>query len=84
MSDRPFARELLGEEERGLYFKTGDANDLARVMEQALADTDGSVRRVAAARLWVEETRLWKENIALYETIYAFARARHRQAGEGG
>ncbi|WP_299327817.1 glycosyltransferase family 4 protein [Parasphingopyxis sp.] len=81
MSDRPVSRELLGEEERGLYFKTGDAGDLARVIGGALADVDGSARRVAAARQWVEETRTWADNVALYEPVYAFARDRHDANG---
>ncbi|MEO1170156.1 MAG: glycosyltransferase family 4 protein [Pseudomonadota bacterium] len=84
MSDRPVSRELLGGEERGLYFKTGDAGDLARVINIAIADPDGCARRVAAARRWVEETRLWEQNIDLYETVYAFARARHSRKGACG
>lgn len=81
MSDRPVSRELLGDEERGLFFKTGDAGDLARVINVAIADTKGRARRVEAARQWVEDTRLWRDNVALYDKVYAFARARHAEDG---
>lgn len=77
MSDRPVARELLGDEERGLYFKTGNADDLADVIRGAMADPDGCAQRVANARQWVEDKRRWERNIKLYDAVYASARARH-------
>jgi glycosyltransferase involved in cell wall biosynthesis len=83
MSDRPVSRELIGEEERGLYFETGNPADLARAIQQALADPARRAGRVEAAREWVEETRLWPNNVARYERVYAAARAHHeKRVGE--
>ncbi|MBC2777751.1 glycosyltransferase family 4 protein [Parasphingopyxis marina] len=77
MSDRPVSRELIGEEERGLYFETGNPADLARAIQQALADPARRASRAEAARKWVEDTRLWPQSVARYEQVYAAARTHH-------
>jgi len=73
-------RELIGDEERGLFFKAGDAESLHGVMEQIIQDPVAASRRAEQARQWVKQRRRWPANAALYEDIYATAREHHEQA----
>ena len=70
MSDRPVAAEIVGEEERGLLFRTGDADHLAATITRLLDDPDGRRRRAEAGRTWVETERTWQRNAATYRGIY--------------
>lgn len=79
MSDRPVSREILGDEERGLFFNTGDAADLARVVESIFTDQLSAKTRAQRARKWVEDHRRWPDNVRQYKEIYAAARARHQR-----
>lgn len=80
MSDRPVFHELIGDEERGLFFKTGDTESLHGVMEQIIRYPIAASRRAEQARQWVEQKRRWPANVKLYEGIYAAAREHHKQA----
>ncbi|RED16180.1 glycosyltransferase family 4 protein [Parasphingopyxis lamellibrachiae] len=80
MSDHPVFRELIGAEERGLFFKTGDSESLHGVMEQILQDPIAASRRAEQARRWVEQQRRWSTNVKLYNDVYAAAREHHEQA----
>ena len=79
MSDRPVSREILGDEERGLYFTTGDPEHLAAVIEELILDDEGTKRRAETARKWVRDNRTWRANALLYNNIYETARARFGQ-----
>ena len=81
MSDRPVAREVIGEEERGLFFRTGKAEHLAETMRRMLDAPDEARTRAAAAREWVRSERSWPSTIARYRDIYAAAHEAHRAGG---
>ncbi len=70
MSDRPVAAEIVGNEERGLLFKTGDAEDLAATIARLLDDPDRRHTLVEAGRKWVETERTWRRNAETYRGIY--------------
>jgi glycosyltransferase involved in cell wall biosynthesis len=67
--DSPVNRELLGED--GIYAETGSADDLARCIEQALADREDLQLKGQRLRLRAREEHSWKRRVADLETIYA-------------
>lgn len=77
MSDRPVTREVLGDQERGLCFRTGDPDELAQAVGAILDNPEKARSRAEQARSWVIENRSWRSNIVLYEEVYAAARERH-------
>ena len=62
--DLPVFRDELGKEPAGFFFKASDADDLARVIGQALADPQALVKLGARGRAYVLEHRQWREHVA--------------------
>ncbi|MEO1144588.1 MAG: glycosyltransferase family 4 protein [Cyanobacteria bacterium J06638_22] len=83
MSDRPVSTELVGDDERGLLFRTGDAENLCNAMERVLNDQDATRKRCQIAHDWVKQYRQWPASIRLYRNIYEAARENHREATSG-
>jgi glycosyltransferase involved in cell wall biosynthesis len=77
MSDRPVAAEIVGDEERGLLFKTGDHDHLATTIARLLDDPDRRRALVDAGRAWVETERTWRRNAEAYRRVYATIAASH-------
>jgi glycosyltransferase involved in cell wall biosynthesis len=78
MSDRPVAREILGADERGLSFRTGEAGDLVRAI-RALADNPEKARALAeTGRDWVRRERAWDRTVRIYEQVYDTAAETYR------
>ncbi|GGK73511.1 glycosyltransferase family 4 protein [Ornithinimicrobium pekingense] len=70
VSDLPALREITGDGDRGETFATGDAADLADVL-QRLHDDPARRRSLAAtAREWVVAERDWARNGERYRAIY--------------
>ena len=63
-------RELIDDGVTGELFKAGDANALADVVLQLLADKDRWSERQAAGRRYVEQERNWPVSVARYRTVY--------------
>lgn len=80
IADYPESRELIGDQERGLLFKAGDAESLRSAFETVFQDAAATAHRSAQARRWVEQCCRWPANARLYESIYARAREEHRNA----
>lgn len=70
MSDRPVAEEIVGNEERGLLFKTGDHDALAATIARLIDDPDRRRALADAGRKWVEMERTWRRNAEAYREIY--------------
>lgn len=79
MSDRPVAREVVGKEERGLLFKTGDDGDLARKITEVLRNDAAALSRASAGHAWVKNERTWERNALIYSSIYSELRERMRR-----
>jgi glycosyltransferase involved in cell wall biosynthesis len=70
VSDRPSLREIVGDEERGLIFRTGDAEHLAALLGE-LVDRPELRRALGeAAREWILSERTWKRLVSRYQEIY--------------
>lgn len=70
VSDLPALQEITGHGERGATFRTGDAVDLADVL-QALADDPERRARIAlAGQEWVVAERQWSSNGPRYDAVY--------------
>lgn len=67
-SDTPESVETA--EDNAYYFKTGDVEDLRRVLEEALADPGKMDRLRAAARKHIETAYQWPDKILEYEKLY--------------
>ena len=63
--DLPVFKDELGEGEPGssgcLFFKSGDSNDLARVLEENIFDRDGLIEKGRMARQYVIRHRQWNQ-----------------------
>jgi glycosyltransferase involved in cell wall biosynthesis len=70
ISDRPVAREIVGKNERGLTFRTGEPNDLARVIRTVLDNPDMYRQLVETGAKWVYTQRTWQQNTEMYRQIY--------------
>ena len=70
MSDRPVAAEIVGDQERGLLFKTGDQADLAATIARLIDDPHRRRALTEAGRKWIETERTWTRNAELYREIY--------------
>lgn len=79
MSDRPVANEIVGEEERGLLFRTGDDEHLAATIEATLAAPEATAARADAGRRWIETERTWNRNAKAYHAVYEAVLDAHRR-----
>lgn len=77
MSDRPVAGEVVGKEERGLLFKTGDDGDLARKITAVLRNDAAARSRASVGRAWIKNERTWDRNAQIYASIYSELRERY-------
>lgn len=69
-SDVPALREMVREGETGELFRSGDAEDLARVLAR-LADDPARRRELGRrARDWVRRERTWAANAERYRRLY--------------
>ncbi|MFZ1948155.1 MAG: glycosyltransferase family 4 protein [bacterium] len=68
-SDTPESIETA--EANAYYFKTGDPDDLRRVLEQAIADPARMDEMRLRARKHVESAYQWPDKIGRYEELYA-------------
>ena len=75
VADLPALVEIAAPEERGLAFRTGDADALATTIERLIDDPSLGVRIGRAGRAWVSRERSWSANgprfRAVYETVLA-------------
>lgn len=77
MADRPVTPEILGADERGLSFRTGEPESLAEAIRTVLAEPDAALARSSRAHAWIRSQRTWQRNALLYREIYAKARRTH-------
>jgi len=61
--DLPVFRDEMGNNPAGWFFKAGDAKDLARVIDGALADRAALVVLGARAREYASRRRCWRDFI---------------------
>jgi glycosyltransferase involved in cell wall biosynthesis len=61
--DLPVFRDELGSDTPGLFFRSGDAMDLARVLKEALANPEEMRVLGLRARVYVEQHRSWEPHI---------------------
>ena len=59
--DLPVFRDEMGTEPAGWFFRAGDAADLARVMQTALADRVALAALGARARTYAATQRRWQD-----------------------
>lgn len=76
MSDRPVTPEIVGKEERGLVFKTGDDQDLAEKLRTALENPETMRTMARRGRSWVMTERTWRLNASRYCDLYSELAAR--------
>jgi glycosyltransferase involved in cell wall biosynthesis len=70
VADLPALTEIAAPDERGLAFRTGDADALAAAIER-LIDDPGLGRRIGeAGRAWVGTERSWAANGPRYREVY--------------
>ncbi|MCP4410813.1 MAG: glycosyltransferase [Gammaproteobacteria bacterium] len=70
MSDRPAASEVIGNDERGLTFRTGDVEDLIRKIETLLNHRDQAKIMTQRGQAWIKENRTWEANARRYKALY--------------
>jgi glycosyltransferase involved in cell wall biosynthesis len=61
--DLPVFRDELGKEPAGLFFCSGDVNDLARVLKDALENPINMRELRLRARTYVEQNRTWAPHV---------------------
>jgi glycosyltransferase involved in cell wall biosynthesis len=61
--DLPVFRDELGSDTPGLFFRSGDAMDLARVLKEALENPEEMRVLGLRARVYVEQHRSWEPHI---------------------
>ncbi len=64
-------RELIRDGETGFLFPAGDADALARTLDEVLARRVDWPRMQRAGRQFVESERNWRTSVARYEPVYA-------------
>ncbi len=69
VSDLAALKEIVQDNVTGLYFKKGDINSYAEVLECAIKDE--SLRKTLGknARKWVEENRQWRNNTEVIKKV---------------
>jgi glycogen synthase len=77
-------RELVRDEQTGVLFRAGDAEDLAATLARLIADSD--LRRALGerARAHVVESRSWRSLVARYLDVYHAAAERRGRAKSRG
>lgn len=80
VSDLPALVEIVGRDERGLTFPTGDAAGLRRVLEVLADDPALRAGLGARGRAWVQEHRTWSSIAAGYDSVYAVLPAATRSS----
>ena len=68
-SDTPESRETA--EDNAYYFRSGDPDDLKRVLERVIADPVGIDDMRRRARRHVESAYQWQDKIVQYEAMYS-------------
>ncbi|MFK8032049.1 MAG: TIGR04063 family PEP-CTERM/XrtA system glycosyltransferase [Gammaproteobacteria bacterium] len=63
-------KELINHGVTGSLFKAGDAEDLARSVNELLGSPEQWPDRIAAGRKFVEEERNWTKSISNYAEVY--------------
>lgn len=71
MSDRPVTQEIIGNEERGLFFETGDEAALAQKIKTVVHHPEHAAETAQQARAWVLANRTWRSNAESYRDLYA-------------
>jgi glycosyltransferase involved in cell wall biosynthesis len=71
MADRPSLHEIVGNEERGLIFRTGDSDHLAARIAELLADPERRRQLGRDGRRWIFAERTWDQNAKRYKELYA-------------
>ena len=77
MSDRPVSSEVVGNEERGLLFRTGDSGHLAARITELLRNSSMADSLIRKARDWVRTERNWQNNAEIYVSLYRELLTRH-------
>lgn len=80
VSDLPALVEIVGRDERGLTFPTGDSAGLRRVLEVLADDPALRAGLGARGRAWVQEHRTWSSIAAGYDSVYAVLPAATRSS----
>lgn len=80
VSDRPALYEIVGNEDRGLVFRTEDFRDLARKLQGLIDNPDYREHLASRGRSWVMTERTWTANARRYQELYAEVQARHTRA----
>jgi glycosyltransferase involved in cell wall biosynthesis len=73
-------RELVRDQVTGFLFRAGDAGELARTIEKALAGRAGWEHMKRRARSFVETERTWTRSVSRYADLYARVCARTQGA----
>lgn len=81
MSDRPVAREVVGDEDRGLLFRTGDSEHLATRIDELLRAPNLAAALASCGSKWVRAERSWEANAAAYCALYEELRSATGRSG---
>jgi len=80
--DLPVFRDELGAEAAGLFFQSGDVQDLARVLKEALAKPEEMRALGLRARVYVEQYRAWEPHVRkVLDTVYRLTSERQGVSG---
>lgn len=71
VSDVKPLKEIVGNDERGLAFEAGNAQDLTRAVSRLAADPSLGQRLGRAGREWVSKDRNWKTVVETFLQSYA-------------
>jgi glycosyltransferase involved in cell wall biosynthesis len=67
-SDIPENKDVL--DKHTIYFKSGNAQDLAKKMQYALAHPEQMTQYAANAQAWIKSTYSWERMVNEYEALY--------------
>lgn len=75
VSDLAALKEIVKDNETGLYFEKGNIESYAATLEKAIKDQELRERLGKNARKWVEENRQWSQNAELIKKVLVKATA---------
>ena len=62
-------KEIVKDNETGLYFEKGNIESYAQTLEKAIKDANLRLRLGKNARVWVEENRQWSKNAEMIKDV---------------
>ncbi|WP_022871618.1 glycosyltransferase [Yaniella halotolerans] len=70
VSDVKPLKEIVGDNERGLFFKSGSVTDFACIIRECMDNKERTTKLGRAGRRWVVENRNWEKVVEVFRHSY--------------